>query len=209
MITGTVVLAGAITLFRGQNTQVQLALVARDGHRTPVGFLPGNTFAPRIAPDGKRLAYDTSDGTVWIAELSNLASPRRISSVRNDQYTLWSADGEQRIAVARVTAGTWTQQGGPPTSLKLIRATPATAWTIREPTPPPKLTPADADPVFVVATIKPSKSAIQSKMFLTAGRDVITLNTSVSDLIADAATAIFTFEPSRVIALAAMPALGT
>lgn len=46
--------------------------------------------------------------------------------------------------------------GPTPLPLNLTRATAATAWTIPEPAPPPKLIPADANPVFEVATIKPS-----------------------------------------------------
>jgi hypothetical protein len=53
-------------------------------------------------------------------------------------------------------AGSWTQGSSRP--LNLVHATPATAWTIPEPLPPPKRMPADADPVFEVATIKPSKT---------------------------------------------------
>src|SRR5579859_158210 len=58
-------------------------------------------------------------------------------------------------ADANSIMGTWSQ-GGPPLPLTLARATPETAWTIPEPPPPPKLMPADADPVFEVSTIKPS-----------------------------------------------------
>lgn len=50
--------------------------------------------------------------------------------------------------------GSWTQAA--PIPLILTRATPATAWTIPEPPPPQKAMRADVDPVFEVATIKPS-----------------------------------------------------
>ena len=81
-------------------------------------------------------------------------------------------------------AGTWTQ-GPAPLSLILTRATNQTAWTIPEPPPPPKRMPADANPGFEVATIKPSKPDAQGKVFtLTAGgREIITRNTSLTDLI--------------------------
>lgn len=52
--------------------------------------------------------------------------------------------------------GTWTQ-GGPAIPLNLVRATNETAWSIPEPPPPQKPMAADANPVFEVATIKPSK----------------------------------------------------
>ena len=91
------VLAAALTL-SGQPRQLSLVLVGRDGRKTPVGFLPGDTFAPRISPDGKRIAYDTdsNDGKVWIAELSKLSSPRR-ATTGHDHYPMWSADGDQIV----------------------------------------------------------------------------------------------------------------
>jgi uncharacterized protein (TIGR03435 family) len=88
-----------------------------------------------------------------------------------------SADGN-------TIAGTWTQ-GPAPLALTLTRATNQTAWTIPEPPPPAKPMPADADPGFEVATIKPSKPDAQGKGFtLSPGaREIITRNTTVSDLI--------------------------
>ena len=86
-----------------------------------------------------------------------------------------SADGSS-------ITGTWTQ-GPNPLPLNLKRATPETAWTIPE--PPPRLPPmaADANPVFEVATSKPSKPDTPGKYFRVRGREFSTLNTSLSDLI--------------------------
>ncbi|RXH58891.1 TIGR03435 family protein [Granulicella sibirica] len=77
--------------------------------------------------------------------------------------------------------GTWTQGG--PKPLILTRATPETAWAI--PVPPPRLPPmpADAHPVFEVATIKPSKPDAPGKMFRVQGRKFNTLNTTLSEII--------------------------
>ncbi len=77
--------------------------------------------------------------------------------------------------------GTWSQ--GMPLPLKLTRATPETAWTIPEPPPPPKPMAADAKPAFEVATIKPSDPARPGKLFTVRGQDVMTINTTLSDLI--------------------------
>jgi hypothetical protein len=78
--------------------------------------------------------------------------------------------------------GTWTQ-GDQPLPLNLKRATSETEWTI--PPPPPRLKPmpANASPVFEVATIKPSKPGGPGKGFMVRGRQFSTLNTSLSDLI--------------------------
>jgi len=78
--------------------------------------------------------------------------------------------------------GTWTQ-GGPPLPLNLTRATPETAWTIPEAPPPPTPMAADAKPGFEVATIKPSDPARPGKLFTVRGQEVITINTTLSDLI--------------------------
>lgn len=78
--------------------------------------------------------------------------------------------------------GTWTQ-GGPALPLNLTRATPETAWTIPEPPPPPVRMAADAKPAFEVATIKPSDPDRPGKLFTVRGQDVVTINTTLSDLI--------------------------
>ena len=68
----------------------QLTWVDRQGARTPIGPLPPGTFAPRVSPDGRRVAFDTGEGSIWIAELSSLASPRRLAAGR---FPMWSPDG--------------------------------------------------------------------------------------------------------------------
>jgi hypothetical protein len=76
-------------------------------------------------------------------------------------------------------AGTWTQ-GGSPLPLTLRRATPDTAWAIPE---APKPMAADAPAVFEVATIKPSIPDRPGRLFTVKGRQVLTVNTTVNDLI--------------------------
>jgi uncharacterized protein (TIGR03435 family) len=78
--------------------------------------------------------------------------------------------------------GTWSQ-GGPAIPLVLTKATPETAWAIPEPPPPPTPMAADAKPGFEVATIKPSDPARPGKLFTIRGQEVITVNTTLSDLI--------------------------
>lgn len=83
-----------------------------------------------------------------------------------------SADGNS-------ITGTFTQ-AGKPLPITLARATPATAWAI--PGPPAAMA-ADAPTTFEVATIRPSPPDRQGKLFTVKGRQVLTLNTSLSDLI--------------------------
>jgi len=85
-----------------------------------------------------------------------------------------SADGS-------AIAGTFTQ-GAMSLPLNIARATADTAWAI--PSPPASAVPmaANARPVFEVATIKPSNPGAQGKGYTVRGRQVLTLNTSLSDL---------------------------
>jgi uncharacterized protein (TIGR03435 family) len=76
-------------------------------------------------------------------------------------------------------SGTFTQ-GNNPLPMTLARANTETAWKIPE---PPKPMAADAKAVFEVATIKPSNPAAQGKLLTIKGRQVLTINTSLSDLI--------------------------
>jgi uncharacterized protein (TIGR03435 family) len=83
-----------------------------------------------------------------------------------------SADG-------KTITGTFTQ-GGKPLPMTLERSTPDTAWAI--PAPPAPMA-ADAPAVFEVATIKPSNPDRPGKVMTIKGRQVITINTTLSDLI--------------------------
>jgi uncharacterized protein (TIGR03435 family) len=86
-----------------------------------------------------------------------------------------SADGTSIV-------GVWTQ--GPPLPLTLVRATTETAWEIPPPPPPPKMMPADADPAFEVATIKPNPSTATSMQQLTINNgNFVVRNGSLGDLI--------------------------
>jgi uncharacterized protein (TIGR03435 family) len=92
----------------------------------------------------------------------------------NYQGTL-SADGN-------TIAGTWTQSE--PRPFTLVRATKETAWEIPAPPPPAKPMPADADPSFDVATIKPNDSGATSMQGINVrGRNFSTRASSLADLI--------------------------
>jgi uncharacterized protein (TIGR03435 family) len=85
-----------------------------------------------------------------------------------------SADGN-------TIAGTWNQ--GAPLPLNLVRATPATEWIIPEPPPPPARMSASAKPGVEVATIKPSDPTRPGKLYTVRGQEIITINTTLNDLI--------------------------
>jgi uncharacterized protein (TIGR03435 family) len=78
--------------------------------------------------------------------------------------------------------GTWTQ-GPASLPLDLARATPETVWSIPEAPAPVAPMKADATPAFEVATIKPSRPNVPGKVFTMRGKEVLTVNTSVNDMI--------------------------
>jgi uncharacterized protein (TIGR03435 family) len=75
--------------------------------------------------------------------------------------------------------GTFTQgQGSLP--LRLVRATKETAWALPA---PPRTMAADAPTVFEVASIRPSNPGGQGMGLTVRGAEVVTINTTLNDLI--------------------------
>jgi uncharacterized protein (TIGR03435 family) len=64
--------------------------------------------------------------------------------------------------------------------LNLAKVTPENTWAIPE---PPKSMPSDAKPKFDVVTVKPSDPNRPGKLFTIRGRQVLTINTTVNDLV--------------------------
>jgi uncharacterized protein (TIGR03435 family) len=168
------------------------------------GALFGQTFtgtwqgALKIpqAPNGELrtvVKISTTDADKLAAQLFSIdqgAQPMSASTVSTSGSTLKFAipriDGsyEGKLgADGNTITGMWTQQGNA-LPLNLTRATPATAWTIPEPPPPPKMMDPNAKPEFEVATVKPSDpnrpgwgiNVNRSGMFTTR-------NTTLADLI--------------------------
>jgi len=81
----------------------------------------------------------------------------------------------------KTITGTWSQ--GMPTPLTLTRPTPETAWTIPTPPPSPARMAGNVDPGFEVATIKPSEPGRPGKLFTVRGQNIVTVNTTLNDLI--------------------------
>jgi uncharacterized protein (TIGR03435 family) len=78
--------------------------------------------------------------------------------------------------------GTFTQGGPVPMNLKHV--TDAAAWEIPKPPPPTANMPADANPSFEVATIKPGKPGTPGKgLIMRDPRTFMTINFTVADLI--------------------------
>ena len=80
----------------------QLVQVDRTGAMKALGKLPPTTFAPRVSPNGRQVAFDAL-AQVWIADLDNLSSPRRLAA---GFYPMWSGDGTRVLFIV----GTSEQQ---------------------------------------------------------------------------------------------------
>lgn len=91
-------------------------------------------------------------------------------------------EGKLANTDATSITGTWTQ-GPKPLPLDLTLANAKTAWEIPEPPPPPKLIPADANPSFEVATIKPTKEGTNFTIHPTASGMLIANDASIAYLI--------------------------
>jgi uncharacterized protein (TIGR03435 family) len=130
----------------------------------------------------------------WSARMYSIdqgAQPFSASSITTDgssvKYTVDMIGGSYEAklnADGNSMVGTWTQ-GPNPLALTMVRATKEAAWEIPAPPPPLKLMPAEADPTFDVATIKPNNSGATSMQGLTVnGRNFATRASSLLDLIA-------------------------
>jgi bla regulator protein blaR1 len=86
-------------------------------------------------------------------------------------------------AEATTMTGKWTA-GGMPMPLTLAHVKDDAAWEIPKPPPAPRMMAADADPVFEVATIKPSDpNRPGRRLFSIGSTELTTFYTTVNDLI--------------------------
>lgn len=96
----------------------QLLWVSRSGESQTAVDRRGNFRAPRLSPDGRRIAVQL-DGDIWIFD-SDSGRSLRLTFDGNSQSPVWSPDGAS-VAYASVTDSTW----------KIIRA-PADGSDSRE-----------------------------------------------------------------------------
>jgi serine/threonine-protein kinase len=78
--------------------QQDLMLFDRKGGVEALKLPPGSYVNPRVSPDGKRVAFDTSDkkeAMVSIYALSGASSIVRLTFGGNNRYPIWAADGKR------------------------------------------------------------------------------------------------------------------
>lgn len=90
----------------------ELALVDLQGQKKVLGKFPGSVYAPRVSPDGRRVAFEvdevaTADSPaatrLYVAELADLAKRRPLQltvTSRRNVAPVWSADGDWIAFVA-------------------------------------------------------------------------------------------------------------
>jgi len=92
---------GSLVYIPGSTTtasQLGLAMFDRSGAVEPLKLPPAAYSAPRISPDGTRIAFAIDDGNtsdVWIYDLSGTTSMRRLTFGGKNRLPVWSADGER------------------------------------------------------------------------------------------------------------------
>lgn len=84
-----------------------LALVGVDGGKRVLGELPPTVYAPRVSPDGRRVAFETRDSSgpdgarLWTAELANIAARKPLPLVVGpiNWAPMWTLDGERLVFI--------------------------------------------------------------------------------------------------------------
>jgi Tol biopolymer transport system component len=116
-----------------------LTLVDVDGTRKVVGRLPPSVYAPRVSPDGRRIAFETRDpkgpdgARLWVADFSNVAGRRPLPMTLGPMNwaPMWSPDGQRLVFLVsgeRPDAVYWTRADGTGTGEHLIDARSAEGW---------------------------------------------------------------------------------
>ena len=117
----------------------ELTLAGVDGSRKVLGKLPASVYAPRISPDGQRIAFETRDpsgpdgGRLWVADLANVTGRRALPSTGAplNWAPMWTPDGQRLLFLAsgdRPDAVFWRRADGTGDAEHLLDARSAEGW---------------------------------------------------------------------------------
>jgi Tol biopolymer transport system component len=119
----------------------ELTLVDVDGTKKALGQLPPSVYAPRISPDGRRVAFETRDLTggpdgprLWTADVSNIAGRQPLPLVAGaiNWAPMWTPDGQRLVFIVssegRGDAVHWRRADGTGEVERLIDTRAAEGW---------------------------------------------------------------------------------
>ncbi len=118
----------------------ELALVDVDGTKKVLGQLPPTVYAPRVSPDGKRVAFETRDlkgpdgPRLWTAEMSNIAGRKPLPLVvgQINWAPMWTPDGQRLVFIVsgsdRPDAVYWRRADGSGDAEHLIDTRSGEGW---------------------------------------------------------------------------------
>ena len=116
-----------------------LTLVDVGGSKEVLGQLPPSVYAPRVSPDGRRVAFETRDPSgpdgarLWTAELSDIEGRRPLPLVVGpvNWAPMWTPDGERLVFIVsgdRGDAVYWRRADGTGNAEHLIDTRAAEGW---------------------------------------------------------------------------------
>ena len=90
--------SGVLAYHAGSGTQTQLAWLDRAGRELGVIGPPAEHYAPRLTPDGTRLAVsrldpDSTKSDIWLMDLARSIASRFTFDPADDALSVWSPDG--------------------------------------------------------------------------------------------------------------------
>jgi Tol biopolymer transport system component len=118
----------------------ELALVNVDGTKQVLGQLPPTVYAPRISPDGRRVAFETRDLSggpdgprLWTADVSNIAARKVLPLVAGaiNWAPMWTPDGQRLVFIVSSQSGDavyWRRADGSGEAEHLIDTRAAEGW---------------------------------------------------------------------------------
>ena len=115
----------------------ELTLIDVHGKAEVLGALPASVYAPRIAPDGKRIAFEIREqasAQLWIADLADITGRRSLPVVAGpiNWAPMWTLDGERLVFLVsgdRPDALYWRRADGTGDAEHLIDTRAGEGWT--------------------------------------------------------------------------------
>lgn len=140
--------SACITVQSADAQGLALTFVDLNGNRELIGIVPETVFAPRISPDGRRVALDTPangvdgappTGSIWIADIDKLDDRYALPNANGtlNYGPAWTPDGERVLFLASTPEGDtlyWRRADGSGDAEHLIDARAPESWLPDGPT---------------------------------------------------------------------------